>query len=251
MVAHIAHFLRLAACAKLAADRPKDFGDLCVGLTSNVRVRHHMYSIMHRSCGPSLLTGGMWTKCRLHLAGLASDNLCTRCGEAPEDLLHRLWRCSANEPFRAARIPNLALVDGLPIGIPMSLARCAVVPHGCSFNADVLVSILDYLWLCAEDATSCLARSYRNLSHRMPWDPRSPTVDTMISRSLHCVFARPVQPTERPKTFFFPRLPQVMTPSVAHSEPPVGGFSFSTDGSFAHQDDGPDICGWGFVVIDQ
>ena len=91
--------IRSALWRKEALRRPKDFGNLAgEDFHASEQVRLNTYALMHRASGPSLLTGGQWTACRAHLAGLCYHNLCPRCGVEPETLSHRLWECVSNQP---------------------------------------------------------------------------------------------------------------------------------------------------------
>ena len=93
-------FLRLAVSRFMALVRPRGYGSLTGGRSDDPMWRHALYSVMHRLSVPSLLCAGQWSKTGLFVARLTEDGICPRCKEAPENLMHRLWYCRANEQYR-------------------------------------------------------------------------------------------------------------------------------------------------------
>eukprot|EP00928_Gymnodinium_smaydae_P045307 TRINITY_DN30222_c0_g2_i1.p1 TRINITY_DN30222_c0_g2~~TRINITY_DN30222_c0_g2_i1.p1 ORF type:complete len:309 (+),score=6.02 TRINITY_DN30222_c0_g2_i1:3-929(+) len=145
--------LRDAVACKLATERYKDFDDLRNGCSQDVVIRHHTYSLMHREYGPSLLCGGQWTRCYLHLASLSDSNVCVRCGLAPEDLHHRMIACPRNLSFKHLLFDNLGHSLDLDT-LPSSLWRVAAVPRDYRLlNRSEICFVLDYLWAVSADAS--------------------------------------------------------------------------------------------------
>ena len=92
-MSNLRSFLRLAVSRFLALARPRDCGSLTGEMVEDPLWRHALYSLMHRLSGPYLICAGQWSKTGLVVASLADDDLCPRCKEAPENLMHHLWYC--------------------------------------------------------------------------------------------------------------------------------------------------------------
>ena len=121
-------FLRLAVSRFMALVRPRDYGSLNGGLVDDPLWRHVLYSLMHRQSGPSLLCAGEWSKMGLVVARLADGGLCPRRKEAPENLMHRLWYCRANEQFRVQLNSLVPAAVSFPDSLPHTLARTLTPP---------------------------------------------------------------------------------------------------------------------------
>ena len=119
-------FLRVAALVFMALVRPRDYGSLTGGMVDDLLWRHALYSVMHRQSGPSLLCAGQRSKMGLVVARLAEDGLCPRCKEAPENLLHRLWSCRANEQYRLQLNSLVPAAVSFPDTRPRTLARAGI-----------------------------------------------------------------------------------------------------------------------------
>ena len=90
------------------------------------------------------LADALWSRFRLHQAGLVSSPCCLRCEAGDEHVLHFLWHCKANggrleqlrhEWRQGARPGSLISADLLPDALPLCLRQCGVVPldwAGCS-----------------------------------------------------------------------------------------------------------------------
>jgi ribonuclease HI len=57
---------------------------------SDHRPEHHQLAL-------AILSAGLWTRERLHRAGLAPEALCPRCSGGPETLHHLFWECPSND----------------------------------------------------------------------------------------------------------------------------------------------------------
>ena len=97
-MSNLRSFLQLSRF--MALDRSRDYGSLTGRMVDDPMWRHALHSVVHRQSGPSLLCAGQWSKTELFVARLAEDGICPRCKEAPENLMHRLWNCWANEQYR-------------------------------------------------------------------------------------------------------------------------------------------------------
>ena len=121
-MSNLRSFLRLAVSRFMAlVISPPDYGSLTGGTVDNPLWRHALYSLMHRQSGPSLLCAGQLSKIGLVVACLAEDGL-SRCKDAPENLMHRLWCCWANKQYRL-QLNSLVLAavsfqDSLPHTLP-------------------------------------------------------------------------------------------------------------------------------------
>ena len=58
--------------------RPKDFKGLENGMEARFTIREHTYAMMLCRSGPSLLTGGVWTKPKTQYITADGDNACSR-----------------------------------------------------------------------------------------------------------------------------------------------------------------------------
>eukprot|EP00974_Lingulodinium_polyedra_P066284 6414535-Lingulodinium_polyedra.AAC.1 len=59
-----------------------------------------------KGMGKCVMAGGLWPLQRRFEAGKLYSPLCQRCGQQPEDELHRIWGCAANDS-----LPDRAVVD--------------------------------------------------------------------------------------------------------------------------------------------
>ena len=141
-------FLRLAVSRFMALVRPRDCGSLTGGMVVDPLWRHALYSVMHCQSGPSLLCAGQWSKMGLVVARLAEDGLCPRCKEAPENLMHRLWSCRANEQYRSQLNSLVVAAVGFPDSLTHTLARAGIPPAGWTLPGRVQVSVEQPVVLC-------------------------------------------------------------------------------------------------------
>ena len=149
----------------MALVRPRDYGSLTGGMVDDPLWRHALYSVMHRQSDLSLLCAGQWSKMGLVVARLAEDGLCPRCKEAPENLLHRLWSCRANEQYRLQLNSLVPAAVSFPDTRPRTLARAGIPPAGWDMlSPEEFKCLLNCFWCCAADATTALAREYREAS---------------------------------------------------------------------------------------
>ena len=162
-MSNLRSFPRLTVSRFMALVRPRAYGSLTGG-------RHALCSVMHRQSGPSLLCAGQWSKTGLVVACLAEEGLCPRCKEAPENLMHRLWTCWANEQYRLQLNSLVPAAVSFPDSLPHTLARTGIPPAGWDvLSLEEFKRFLNYLWCCAADGTTALAREYRGM-------PEAPTV---------------------------------------------------------------------------
>ena len=174
-MSNLRSFLRLAVLRLMALVRPRDYGSLTGGMVGDPMWRHALYSVMHHQSGPSLLCAEQWSKTGLLDARLAEDGICPRCMEAPENLMHRLWFCRANELNSlvpaAVSFPHSAphtLVGTVELvgpgscqfpGLTRTLARTKIPTTGWDvLSLEEFKCILNYLWCCAAHGTTALAR---------------------------------------------------------------------------------------------
>ena len=84
--------------------RPKDCAGSesgihpCTGLLWNALVRkgkHEMAGALR-----CILTGATWPAARKKQAGFIEDDVCPRCKEESEDVMHRWWKCPAFNDIR-------------------------------------------------------------------------------------------------------------------------------------------------------
>ena len=106
----------------------------------------------------------------LVVARLAEDGLCPRCKEAPENLMHRLWSCRANEQYRIQLNSLVPAAVSFPDSLPHTLARTRIPPAAWDvLSLKGFQCLLNYLWCCAADGTTALAREYRELPEAPPF----------------------------------------------------------------------------------
>ena len=236
-------FLRDAVARCLALDRPRDYSTLERGIHDDDGFRHLMYSVMHRQSGPALLSAGQWTKVHLHIAKLEDDDLCVRCGDAPEFLQHRLWDCKCNAPYRAKLNAAVSRARDFPSSLPLSIARTGIAPKGWSLlSLPEYAALLDYLWCVSADATIALARNHRDLQPALPF--AYDAVQAM--RSIKIPFLVSSAPMPLPR-----RLRDPKTHLSGSILPPAdfSGFAIYVDGSYTCNEDGSSIAGWGCYVV--
>ena len=124
--------------------------------------RHALCSLMHRQSGPSLLCAGQWSMMGLVVAGLAEDGICPRCKEAPENHMHRLWTDRANGQYRLQSNSLVPAAVSFPDSLPYTLARAGIPPAGWGvLSLEEFKCLLNYLWCCAADGTTALAREWQ------------------------------------------------------------------------------------------
>ena len=237
-------FLRLAVSRFVALARPRDYGSPSGGMVDDPRWRHALYSVMHRQSGPSLLCAGQWSKMGLVVACLAEDGICPRCKEAPDNVMHHLWYCWANEQYRLQLnfvVPAAASFSGLLASL--SLARAGIPPAGWDvFSLEEFKCLLNYLWCCAADGPTALAGESRGLPEAPPFAfDRVPAERSMITpfwvSSAPMPLPRPLRPRRR-KT---PGSPVPFDPDCCY---------LYVDGSYEPAvEDSPEKCGWGLHVV--
>jgi len=241
-------FLRDAVAHFLAIRRPRDFISLDAGITSDDHVRFLQYSLMHRRCGPSLVTAGMWNKCKLQNAGLSESDVCVRCNLEPETLRHRLWDCPHNAGFRAVLDPVMPSTLRLPDDLPITLARTGITPKGYDRLTHLQSeALIDYLWCAAVDGTTALACHYRGLDTPEPFAfDRQQAVDSKTT-----AFANSSAPMKAPKKYKAADKPcddaalsgYCADDSLSHDE------TLFVDGSFTDAvGDREQAAGWGLAV---
>ena len=168
---------------------------------------------MHRQSGPALLSAGQWTKKLLFIFKKEADDLCVRCGEAPEHLQHRLWDCKCNATHRAALNAAVPRASGFPGTLPPTTARTGVAPKGWTqLRRTEYAALLDYLWCVSADATTALARDFRDLPPCLPFAYDA----AQATRSMRTPFVVSSAPMPLPRRLRGPK------------PPPIG----------------PSICGW-------
>ena len=113
-----------------------------------------------------MLSGGMWTAARSHLAGLWQSPLCPRCNLCWETNAHRLWECPCNEPSLqtlTASLDKYYTVAQLRNSISRSFARCAMpAAMDTVLTINDMRKVLLYLRHVANEATVVQARVHRN-----------------------------------------------------------------------------------------
>ena len=242
----VRRFLRDAVARKLALSRPRDYAHLREGLTDDDAMRHVLYSAMHRQSGPALLTCGQWTKAVLFTARKAKDAICVRCRSAPEDLAHRLWQCEANRSYRQRLHQLVPRARAFPEALPTTMARSGIPPKGWQGLApDEFSHLLDYLWCVSADATTALAREFRDLPRSSPFAYDAAQVKASQVNPFVC----PSAPMRLPRRLREPSTELRLT--RFHDAAAFDGISIFTDGSFqAPEGEQPAKCGWGVYVAD-
>ena len=142
--------LRVSGWCHEALRRPKDFTGAASGVDNK-----SLYAAYCVPCGPSLVTGGSWTKMRLYLSGLVSSPLCDRCGACADTKAHRLWWCEDNAPLLQVLLdkhPTL-VVDELP----PCLQRCGLIL--VDFTEPFAADVVQYLLAVSQRATHAFAKS--------------------------------------------------------------------------------------------
>ena len=152
-------FLRSALWSRLAARRPKDFA----GAESGVLRSPFLASALSSPCGPSLLSGGLWTRMRFFVWGGEPTSTCLACGLGPHTVEHALWSC----PMHAVRLWQLRatisaagfseLARGLPHSLEPCFWRCGLAPVWCDLPAALVETIQQYVLASAQSSTRVLA----------------------------------------------------------------------------------------------
>ena len=239
-------FLRSAGTRTMALARPKDFEHLRLGMVQDPLYRHQLYSIAHRRCGPALLCGGQWTMAALHQTSPHISKLCLRCSQEPEDLLHRLWHCSANAAYKRRLFSAVPAARVFPAALPAGMARTGVAPAGWNFLTPLQYGfLLDYMWSCSVDATTVSARQYCALPAVPQWEFDS----SQAMASLTLPFQGPSAPFRAPRRrrAFVERAQ--LTHQPAFHQDDFAGFSIFADGSYTPPSRNTVAsCGWGFYV---
>ena len=115
-------FLRLAVSRFIALVRPRDYGSLTGGMVDDPMWCHALYSVMHRQSGPfSALGSGQRRDCLLHVWRKIVS--APKCKEAPENLMHRLWYCRANEQYKLQLNSLVPAAVSFPDSLLHTLAR--------------------------------------------------------------------------------------------------------------------------------
>ena len=169
-MSNLRSFLRLAVSRFMSLVRPRDHGSLTGGMVDDPMWRHALCSVMHRQSGPSLLCAGQWSKMGLAFACLAEDGLCPRCKEAPENLMHRLWSWWANEQYRVQLNSLVPAAVSFPDSLAHTLARTGIPRAGWDvLSLEEFKCLVNFLWCCAADGTTALAREYREMLEAPPF----------------------------------------------------------------------------------
>ena len=227
----------------LALDRPRDYASLACGLHVDDGFRHLMYSVMHRQSGPALLSAGQWTKKLFFITKKEADDLCVRCGEAPEHLQHRLWDCKCHAPYRATLNAAVPRACGFPGTLPPTTARTGIAPKGWTqLRRTEYAALLDYLWCVSADATIVLARDFRDLPPCLPFAYAA----AQAARSMRTPFVVSSSPMPLPRRLRAPKPPPI---GVPFSPADYLGYAIYVDGSFARVEDGTSSAGWGCYVV--
>jgi hypothetical protein len=152
-------FLRSALWSRLAARRPKDFA----GAESGVLRSPFIASALSSPCGPSLLSGGLWTRMRFFVWGGEPTSTCLACGLGPHTVEHALWSC----PMHAVRLWQLRatisaagfteLARGLPHSLEPCFWRCGLAPVWCDLPAALVEAIQQFVLASAQSSTRVLA----------------------------------------------------------------------------------------------
>ena len=163
------HYCALRSLASCQLARPRDYDSLTGGMVDDALWRHALYSLLHRQSGPSLLCAEQWSKMGLVVARLAEGGLCPRCKEAPENLMHHLWYCRANDQCRLQLNSLVPAAASFPDSLPHTLARTGIPPAGWDvLSLEEFKCLLNYLWCCAADGTTAMAREYWGLPEALP-----------------------------------------------------------------------------------
>ena len=170
LMSNLRSFPRFAVSRFMALFRPRDYGSLTAGMVDDPMWRHALKSVMHHQSDPSLLCAGQWSKTGLFVARLAEDGICPRCKEAPENLMHRLWYCRANEQCRLQLNSLVRATVSFPDSLPHTLARTGIPLAGWdALSLEEFKCLLNFLWCCAADGTTALARKYRGMPEAPPF----------------------------------------------------------------------------------
>ena len=169
-MSNLRSFLRFAVSRFMALVRQRDCGSLTEGMVHDPMWRHALKSVMHRQSGPCLLCAGQWSKTGLFVARLAEDGICPRCKDAPENLMHRLWYCRANEQNRFQLNSLVPAAVSFLDSLPHALARTGIPLAGWDvLSLEEFKCFLNYLWCCVADDTMALAREYRAMPEAPPF----------------------------------------------------------------------------------
>ena len=198
---------------------------------------------MHRQSGPALLCAGQWTKKIFYIIENEPDDLCVRCGAAPEHLMHRLWDCSCNAPYRAVLNATVPGARRFPASLPPTTARTGIAPKGWDLlRRDEYAALLNYLWCVTADATTVLARDFRDLPKCLPFAYDA----EQAARSMRTPFVVSSAPMPLPRRLRDPK--SALTADAFRSDEHLG-FMIYTDGSFSKSDDGTVTAGWGCYIV--
>ena len=121
-----------------------------------------------------LLTDALWSRFRLFQASLVDAPHGIRCGEEEERALHFMWECRAN----ANRRSTLDEARGCNVFhcIPRCLARCGLIPSGCSIDRGKLIALQSYLahavrlWCEAREGLESFDETLLVMRPLSPWD---------------------------------------------------------------------------------
>ena len=156
-------FVRQLLVITEAKSRPKDFGGLEFGAADD----HQLYDLAKLPFGPAVITGGIWTRMKLHLAGLEDSPSCLRCGLEPDTRMHRLWHCCANKDLvdeldAALTHPmfDAGILHALDF-LPSCVKRCGIFPHDSDVPLSQRRLISGYLLCANARASSALAVQFR------------------------------------------------------------------------------------------
>ena len=145
-------FLQDCLASVEATRRPKDFHDLVNGIDRRIEVREHTHAMLLCFGGPSLLTGGIWTRYKAQFVALDGIVSCPRCGEPCETLHHRLWQCPLNATAYDHLVAQLS-TPGVLNNLPTCLRRCGLAPSGCNIAVADVCAVQTYLVTVNEHAT--------------------------------------------------------------------------------------------------
>ena len=84
--------------------------------------------------------------------------------------MHRLWYLRANEQHKVQLNSMVPAAVSFPGALPHTLARTGIPPAGWDvLSLEEFKCLLNYLWCCAADGTTALAREYREMLKAPPF----------------------------------------------------------------------------------